>query len=149
MYEVGQHGNAEYRSWAEIPSAWFPDELEEQPAWELRRYAKLVWIVNPLALSASTIDVDTSELQAIESIISADIRYIKEYGNIDRALAIYIETNGVSTFVGEAVPGSELTSSVWRCKCVEEAATVTRIRWADGDAEFDNPADNIQSLNYT
>ena len=65
-------------------------------------------------------------------------------------LAAYIVEVGTSTYIAEAAPGTELTAARWRCKrVVEISPTITRVTWADGDADFNNTANNVATLNYS
>lgn len=53
------------------------------------------------------------------------------------------------TYVGEAAIGSATSAAVWRIKRLDESGSPELIiKWADGDADFDNIWDNRASLTY-
>lgn len=52
------------------------------------------------------------------------------------------------TYVGEANVGSLDSSAVWRIKQIDETTGLV-IKWADGNANFDNNWNNRTSLTYT
>lgn len=52
------------------------------------------------------------------------------------------------TYIGEALPGADLSLSLWRIKKLTETGSVTVIEWADGNGNFDNIWDNRASLTY-
>lgn len=56
-------------------------------------------------------------------------------------------TTANMTYVGYAVPGSSTASAVWRIKRID-ATTGLAIRFADGNANFDNVWNNRASLSY-
>jgi len=63
----------------------------------------------------------------------------------------YVTISGedYAEYIGEAAPGSDPEDAVWRVKkLVYTGANVTAVRWADGNAEFDNPADDMAGLTY-
>ncbi len=56
------------------------------------------------------------------------------------------------TYVGDAVPGTADSASVWRIKRITETTTAGSdavIEWADGDANFDNVWDDRAILSYS
>jgi len=55
-------------------------------------------------------------------------------------------TNSLYTYYCEAVPGTASSAASWRISRMTNATGV--IQWADGDAGFDNVADNRASLTY-
>lgn len=64
-------------------------------------------------------------------------------------LANQLDQVGTSTtYIGEAEPGTNLASALWRIKKVVETGPDIVITWADGDSDFDNVWDDRLSLTY-
>lgn len=49
-----------------------------------------------------------------------------------------IDTDGTYMYVGEADPGTDVASALWRIKRVEFIGDDIEIKWAGGNANFDN-----------
>lgn len=67
----------------------------------------------------------------------------------DAALAEIIDqtTTAGYTYMCEALPGAATSAAAWR---ISRLATATGVvQWADGNAAFDNIADNRASLSYS
>jgi len=61
----------------------------------------------------------------------------------------YVES-GVNTYVGEAQVGASESDPVWRIKRINETSSPNfDIKWADGNASFDNVWSNYSSLTYS
>jgi len=60
--------------------------------------------------------------------------------------ALQIQTDATYTYIAEALPGTAISSALWRAKRVITATGITT--WADGDSNFDNIATNLAGLNY-
>ena len=57
--------------------------------------------------------------------------------------------DGNYTYMGYALPGSSESKPVWKCKRIDESVLgETRIKFADGNKNFDNIATNIKTLIY-
>jgi len=56
-------------------------------------------------------------------------------------------TTAGATYVCEADPGTASSAAKWRVSKLVAATGV--LTWADGDAKFDNIADNRASLSYS
>ena len=54
-----------------------------------------------------------------------------------------------TTYIGEAIPGSSESDSVWRIKRMVEDGDDLQILFADGDSNFDNIWNNRASLSYS
>lgn len=69
----------------------------------------------------------------------------------EQNFALQYDNTGVGgvSYIGEAVPGSITSASVWRIKRMTETGPNVAIVWADGDASFDNIWDNRASLSYS
>jgi hypothetical protein len=52
------------------------------------------------------------------------------------------------TYVGQAVPGTAKSGSVWRIKKITEAVGGMSVDWADGTAEFDKVWNSRASYTY-
>lgn len=52
------------------------------------------------------------------------------------------------TYVGEAAPGSSAAAAAWRIRKLTKTGGNLSIKWADGDALFDNVWDDRASLSY-
>ena len=63
-------------------------------------------------------------------------------------LATFIRSSGSYIYIGTAAIGSATSSSVWRVKRLD-TTTLLDIKWADGNDNFDNIADNYASLSYS
>lgn len=59
------------------------------------------------------------------------------------------EVDANTTYHCLAEPGTSTSSAKWRIRKISIVATVTTIAWADGNAEFDNIADNRLTLTYS
>jgi len=63
-------------------------------------------------------------------------------------LATKIVISGTDIYVGKAAIGSATSSAVWQVKKIDTASDII-IKWADGNASFDNVMDNAASLSYS
>lgn len=117
-----EHGNADYRSWAQIPSAAFTDQGEDGIALENRKYAKLVQIANTGA----------------NVFYGQYAQYIVDNSGVDG-----------NVYVCKAAVGSSILSAVWQASKINVTGTVTTITWADGNTNFDNIANNAATLTYS
>jgi len=63
-------------------------------------------------------------------------------------LAIRLDEQSGVMYVGEASLGASESAAVWRIKSVGTSGTITTVRWADGNAEFDNVWNNRAALSY-
>ena len=63
-------------------------------------------------------------------------------------LANQLDQIGATTYIGEATPGTALSSALWRIKKVVETGPDVTITWADGNSDFDNIWDDRLSLTY-
>jgi len=122
------------KSWVQIPNSVFNaieqgTDLDgaEGNARAARNYAQLVSVVGSSvgSVSGSIPISDISELYATHSVI---------LGNY--------------TWVGQASVGSDSGDAVWRCKEIYNDGALYTVKWADGNTNFDNIADNIASLTY-
>jgi len=53
-------------------------------------------------------------------------------------------------YIAEGAPGTAAATAKWRVKkLVYTGTNVTSILWADGNAEFDNAADDMANLTYS
>ena len=145
------HGNAHYRSWMQVPVSAVVDIIADEEPTNLQgcalsgaRYAQLVYQVNstPLSLSGD-VNVDNSTLEGLVSGTNERLDDICEKlvsGVIKPGLAIYIEEEGLFTWVAEAEAGTPLSASDWRIRQIEETVSgsfeTTRITWADGSKDF-------------
>ncbi len=122
------------KSWVQVPSDVYDaiiqgTELDDAEGADRnpRNYAQLVSVVGSStgSVSGSTVTSDISELYATYSVIS-----------------------GSYTWVGQAGAGSDSSDPVWRCKEIYNDGSLYIVKWADGNTNFDNIADNIASLTY-
>jgi hypothetical protein len=60
-----------------------------------------------------------------------------------------VDTEGVTTYIGEALPGSNEGAAVWRIKRVTENGDDITILWANGSAEFDKVWNNRATFSYS
>jgi hypothetical protein len=58
------------------------------------------------------------------------------------------EASTTVTYFGEAIPGTSLSSALWRIKRLTVSGTVTITEWADGNGNFDNVWNDRASLTY-
>jgi hypothetical protein len=148
------HGNAEYRQYMEIPQSQVSAIIaSEEPTvpdglvdFGKRRYAQLVYTVNPVTLSGDVI-IDNS---GVETRIDITNQLLSaEHG----LMSIYVIEDGNLTWHAESLPGMPLSASFWRAKQIEQIevsqdSSTTRITWANGNADFINQGDQISSLTY-
>lgn len=67
----------------------------------------------------------------------------------DLAVIVEVDSGDSSvTYVCRAAPGSDSSDDVWQIMKVDETSG-TVVTWADGDRDFDNVADNRESLNFS
>lgn len=59
-----------------------------------------------------------------------------------------VDVDGTYTYIGEAVPGSSPSSTVWRIKRVEEIGADINILWANGSADFNKSWDDRLTYTY-
>ena len=117
-----EHGNADYRSWTQLPSGSVQDLGEADVELQNRQYAKLVQIVNPGA------NVTYGQFA----------QYIIDNSSVDG-----------NVFVCKAAIGSSILSAVWQASKINTTGTITTITWADGNTNFDNIANDAATLTYT
>lgn len=65
---------------------------------------------------------------------------------IDQNFAVVVQTVSPFTYVAFAAPGSSQTATCWQALAVDASGSVT---WANGNANFVNPANNLSSLSYS
>jgi hypothetical protein len=63
------------------------------------------------------------------------------------ALIVDSATTAGYTYICEALPGTLSSAAGWRIQKITDATGTTV--WADGNAKFDNVADNRASLTYS
>ena len=56
--------------------------------------------------------------------------------NVDVPFKTIIETSGLTTYIGEAIPGSPTVNSVWRIQRILKSGSITTVSFPDGDASF-------------
>jgi hypothetical protein len=122
-----EHGNSEYRSKIRLPDYMTFNEGSDSIPMQDRKYAQLVQVVG----SSTSAPVSSAPVQATA------------------VYATYIAVSGTNTYIGEAQPGSLASVAVWRCKRIADNTSTIVTTWADGNANFDNIATNIQSLSYS
>ena len=83
-------------------------------------------------------------------------RSIKSEESLDKlvgeyALVLDDVTTTSMTYVGKAAMGSATSAASWQIKRIDESGTPNTlvIKWADGDASFNNVWDNRASLTYS
>lgn len=59
------------------------------------------------------------------------------------------EASSTITYVGFARPGTADITPAWRIFRIETSGTVTKIRWAEGTAAYENIWSNRASLTYS
>jgi len=59
-----------------------------------------------------------------------------------------VDVDGVYTYVGEAIPGSDRSTASWRIKRVFEDGDDIEVIWADNSAEFDKVWNNRATYEY-
>ena len=71
--------------------------------------------------------------------------------NVSKEMAQIIQTVGTTTYVCIAPPGSLSSAAVWKIyrEVVSGGGTIRTVTWADGNAQFDNVADNRATLTYS
>ena len=62
-------------------------------------------------------------------------------------MAVKITVVGTTTYVAQAAPGTPQSTAKWKVMKIDESSG-TVITWADGDADFDNVATDLTTLNY-
>lgn len=64
------------------------------------------------------------------------------------AMAMKITESGTITYIAVAAPGTAESTAKWQVQKLDETTGLT-IKYADGDANFDNVATDLTSLTYT
>lgn len=59
------------------------------------------------------------------------------------------EVGADTTYQCVAEPGCLTSEAKWRIRKILKVGTVTTVTWADGNAEFDNKADDRLTLSYS
>ena len=59
------------------------------------------------------------------------------------------EASATVTYVGKAATSALTSNAVWQIMKIEVSGSITTIKYADGNFEFDNIWDNRASLTYT
>ena len=68
---------------------------------------------------------------------------------IDTQYAVNLDQADASTlYIGVAAIASDGASPVWQIRRMQTSGTVSSIKWADGDQQFDNVWNNRASLTY-
>lgn len=68
--------------------------------------------------------------------------------NVTAEQALKIVEVDSNIYVGTAAIGSAEASAVWQARKINTTAGVTTVKWADGNANYDNVATNLQGLTY-
>lgn len=63
--------------------------------------------------------------------------------NIDKASVANM------TFIGASQPATATSAAKWKILVIDNTTSVTRIRFADGNSNFDNVWDDRTSLSYS
>lgn len=74
--------------------------------------------------------------------------------NMQRMLAqsmnLKVVEDGSYTYIAQAAPGTSETTAKWKVYRVDESvAGTTKILYANGSADFDQQADDIENLTYS
>lgn len=69
-------------------------------------------------------------------------------GNASNYATIVDEASATITYVGKALPGTTTSSALWQIQRIDTTGDLT-IKWADGNADFDNVWDDRVSLTYS
>jgi hypothetical protein len=65
-------------------------------------------------------------------------------------LILIVDQVSASTiYIGQAIPGSEIASSVWQIQKITVSGVLTSTLFADGNTRYDNVWANRASLNYS
>ena len=120
-----EHGNANYRSWIQLPDGTSIPQGSDAVALQNRQYALIVYSIAGGTVSGT-------------NTVTSPQKY-----------ASYVVTSGNFVYVAEAVAGSSINSAVWRANRVETAGSVVQTTWADGNLNFDNIAADVVSLSYS
>jgi hypothetical protein len=59
-----------------------------------------------------------------------------------------IDEVGNDIYIGKAEIGASTAAAVWQVTLFEKNGSVSQLKWADGDSNFDNVWDNRLSLTY-
>lgn len=92
--------------------------------------------------------IEAAEHAKISGVDGKKVFVVDSFGNqvSEGSLATKIITDSSNTYIAEAAPGTALTTAKWRCQKVDSAGNIT---WADGNANFDNQANDLISLTYS
>lgn len=64
------------------------------------------------------------------------------------SLTIRLVEDGTTMYIALAKPGTATTDAYWQCIKLDTSAGVV-LTYADGDADFNNTANNLASLSYS
>lgn len=69
---------------------------------------------------------------------------------IDTQYAVNLDQVDANTlYIGVSQIGGDEAATVWQIRRMDTSGTVSRIKWADGDQNFDNIWNNRTALTYT
>ena len=100
-------------------------------------------------MAGNKVGIQGYDEQKVEQPLRAD-----QWGHLftDKApLTIIVAYSGDNPeYVGWAAPGTATSASTWRImKVTWSGSNPTNVKWADGDAKFDNVWDNRASYSYS
>ncbi len=70
-------------------------------------------------------------------------------GTTNENILIDETTTANITYIGYASIGSNEANNVWKIKIVDESTSVTKIKWAAGNDNYDNIWSNRATLSYS
>jgi hypothetical protein len=75
---------------------------------------------------------------------------VRVLGNTQDDMNQLISVVGTITYVASANPGTNIATSAWKVKKIDATdANNVYITWANGNANFINPANNLGALSYS
>ena len=161
-YDSKQSGRAQYNSWMHINPDAISDITEGPDSQELkdRRYAQLVYTVNPSNLTISgdcnisgsmglndsgMVKLSGDQLKVFDKTLIDELSNYRDLLIQDNYSRI-IQERGTDTYIAHAPPGTSTSSSSWR---VQKITTEGNRLWAD-NAKFTQPANiELSGLSYS
>ena len=92
--------------------------------------------------------VTYDETATVNGVAAKKVVQIDQFGQLVTCgdLTTRIVTGSGNTYVAVAYPGTSTSAELWQVQKIDSSGNIT---WADGNANFDNQATDLSSLEYS